>query len=119
MTEAQPYQLHWRPEESWSSPTKRPILVATKGDLGADVIKIEPPGGEATRSVGPFLNDIPPSEREPVLLVLQHVETRHHLNLETQTDTSSSAALGLRNGRHSRNLPLGLFAFPGDRLRKP
>ena len=28
-------------------------------DLGADVVKIEPPGGEATRSVGPFLDDIP------------------------------------------------------------
>ena len=32
-------------------------------DLGADVIKIEPPGGEATRSVGPFLDDIPHRER--------------------------------------------------------
>jgi crotonobetainyl-CoA:carnitine CoA-transferase CaiB-like acyl-CoA transferase len=33
------------------------------GDLGADVIKIEPPGGEATRSVGPFLDDRPGRER--------------------------------------------------------
>src|SRR5215831_20217711 len=33
------------------------------GDLGADVIKIEPPGGEATRCVGPFLDDIPHPER--------------------------------------------------------
>jgi crotonobetainyl-CoA:carnitine CoA-transferase CaiB-like acyl-CoA transferase len=31
--------------------------------LGADVIKIEPPGGEVTRSYGPFLNDIEGSER--------------------------------------------------------
>ena len=29
------------------------------GDLGADVVKIEPPGGEANRDVGPFLNDVP------------------------------------------------------------
>ena len=29
------------------------------GDLGADVVKIEPPGGEASRRVGPFLDDIP------------------------------------------------------------
>ena len=29
------------------------------GDLGAEVIKIEPPGGERCREVGPFLNDIP------------------------------------------------------------
>ena len=32
-------------------------------DLGADVIKIEPPGGEQTRSVGPFLDDIPHRDR--------------------------------------------------------
>jgi crotonobetainyl-CoA:carnitine CoA-transferase CaiB-like acyl-CoA transferase len=33
------------------------------GDLGADVIKIEPPGGEPGRRVGPFLDDIPHPER--------------------------------------------------------
>ena len=32
-------------------------------DLGADVVKIEPPGGEATRSSGPFLDDIPHPDR--------------------------------------------------------
>src|SRR5262249_22616970 len=32
-------------------------------DLGADVIKIEPPGGQHTRLVGPFLDDIPYRER--------------------------------------------------------
>jgi benzylsuccinate CoA-transferase BbsE subunit len=33
------------------------------GDLGADVIKVEPPGGERCRHVGPFLDDIPHPER--------------------------------------------------------
>jgi crotonobetainyl-CoA:carnitine CoA-transferase CaiB-like acyl-CoA transferase len=33
------------------------------GDLGADVVKIEPPGGEANRHIGPFLDDIPHPER--------------------------------------------------------
>jgi crotonobetainyl-CoA:carnitine CoA-transferase CaiB-like acyl-CoA transferase len=33
------------------------------GDLGADVVKIEPPGGEPCRRVGPFLDDIPLPER--------------------------------------------------------
>ena len=29
------------------------------GEMGARVIKIEPPGGDAARSIGPFRNDIP------------------------------------------------------------
>ena len=33
------------------------------GDLGADVVKIEPPGGERCRRLGPFLDDIPHPER--------------------------------------------------------
>ena len=32
-------------------------------DLGADVVKVEPPGGETTRSVGPFLDDVPHPDR--------------------------------------------------------
>ncbi|HET7881796.1 MAG TPA: CoA transferase [Acetobacteraceae bacterium] len=33
------------------------------GDLGADVVKIEPPGGERCRHVGPFLDDVPDPQR--------------------------------------------------------
>jgi crotonobetainyl-CoA:carnitine CoA-transferase CaiB-like acyl-CoA transferase len=33
------------------------------GDLGADVVKIEPPGGELCRRIGPFVDDIPHPER--------------------------------------------------------
>ena len=53
------------------------------GDLGADVIKIEPPGGENTRRVGPFLDDIPHWERS---LSFWHYNTSKRgitLNLES------------------------------------
>jgi benzylsuccinate CoA-transferase BbsE subunit len=51
-------------------------------DLGADVIKIEPPGGQQTRRVGPFLHDQPHPERS---LAFWHYNTSKRgitLNLE-------------------------------------
>ncbi len=32
-------------------------------DMGADVIKIEPPGGDSARRIGPFLDDLPHPDR--------------------------------------------------------
>ena len=53
------------------------------GDLGADVIKIEPPGGEATRRVGPFLDDIPHPERSLSFGYYNTSKRGITLNLET------------------------------------
>jgi crotonobetainyl-CoA:carnitine CoA-transferase CaiB-like acyl-CoA transferase len=53
-------------------------------DMGGDVIKIEPPGGEATRTVGPFYQDVPNRERS---LSFWHYNTSKRgvtLNLETE-----------------------------------
>src|SRR5215831_4313816 len=40
------------------------------GDLGADVIKIEPPGGDPARARGPFLGGIEHPERSLPFLAL-------------------------------------------------
>lgn len=53
------------------------------GDLGADVLKIEPPGGEATRRVGPFLDDIPHPERSLSFWYYNTSKRGITLNLET------------------------------------
>lgn len=53
------------------------------GDLGADVIKIEPPGGEAVRHVGPFLDDIPHPERSLSFWAHNTSKRGITLNLET------------------------------------
>ena len=53
-------------------------------DLGGDVIKIEPPGGEAARTIGPFYQDIPNRERS---LSFWHYNTSKRgitLSLETE-----------------------------------
>ena len=53
-------------------------------DLGADVIKIEPTGGESSRKLGPFLGDVPHRERS---LSFWHYNTSKRgitLNLETE-----------------------------------
>ena len=57
--------------ESMLSPYRALDLTDQKGflcgralaDLGADVIKIEPPAGDPSRNIGPFYHDIPDSER--------------------------------------------------------
>ena len=53
-------------------------------DLGADVVKIEPPGGGTARQVGPFLDDLPHKERS---IYFWHYNTSKRgitLNLETE-----------------------------------
>jgi benzylsuccinate CoA-transferase BbsE subunit len=57
-------------------------------DLGADLIKIEPPGGESTRQVGPFLDDLPHRDRS---LSFWHYNTSKRgvtLNLQAEEGRS-------------------------------
>jgi crotonobetainyl-CoA:carnitine CoA-transferase CaiB-like acyl-CoA transferase len=53
------------------------------GDLGADVIKIEPPGGDPSRNIGPFYKDIPHPEKSLCWFAFSANKRGITLNLET------------------------------------
>ncbi|MDO8671001.1 MAG: CoA transferase [Dehalococcoidia bacterium] len=52
-------------------------------ELGADVIKVEPPGGDRVRSVGPFYHDEPHSDKSLLWFALNRSKRGITLNLET------------------------------------
>ena len=53
------------------------------GNYGADVIKVEPPHGDAARRAGPYPQDIPDSEKSGLFLSLNTNKRGVTLNLET------------------------------------
>src|ERR1035437_9027894 len=53
------------------------------GDLGADVIKIERPGGDSARKLGPFYHDDPDPEKSLFWFALNTSKRGITLNLET------------------------------------
>lgn len=53
-------------------------------DLGADVIKVEPPGGDPARKIGPFYKDIPDPEGSLFWLAYNTSKRGITLNLNTQ-----------------------------------
>jgi crotonobetainyl-CoA:carnitine CoA-transferase CaiB-like acyl-CoA transferase len=55
-------------------------------DYGADVIKIEPPGGDPSRTLGPFPTDTPNPERSPAFLYLNTNKRSIVLDLEQPAD---------------------------------
>ncbi len=52
------------------------------GDFGADVIKIEPPGGDPGRAIGPFYHDIPDPEKSLYWLAYNCNKRGITLNIE-------------------------------------
>jgi crotonobetainyl-CoA:carnitine CoA-transferase CaiB-like acyl-CoA transferase len=54
-------------------------------DLGADVLKVEPPIGDPARRRGPFPDDVPHAERSGLFLYLNTSKRAITLNLETET----------------------------------
>ncbi len=55
--------------------------------LGADVIKIEPPGGDASRQTGPFPNDTPDPEASGLFLYLNTGKRSVTLDLEHESES--------------------------------
>lgn len=53
-------------------------------DLGVDVIKVEPPGGEPSRRIGPFWHDIPDPEKSLYWFAYNSNKRGISLNLETR-----------------------------------
>jgi len=53
------------------------------GDFGVDVIKIEPPGGDPSRRIGPFYHDIPDPEKSLYWFAYNANKRGITLNIET------------------------------------
>lgn len=62
-----------------------PYAAKLLGDLGAEVIKVEPSAGDSARRRGPFPGDIPHPERSGLFLYLNTNKLGVTLNLETPT----------------------------------
>jgi crotonobetainyl-CoA:carnitine CoA-transferase CaiB-like acyl-CoA transferase len=62
-----------------------PFCAKMFADLGAQVIKVEPPGGDAARKLGPFPDDVPNPEKSGIFLALNTNKLGITLNLETAT----------------------------------
>jgi crotonobetainyl-CoA:carnitine CoA-transferase CaiB-like acyl-CoA transferase len=60
-----------------------PYCTKLLGDLGAEVIKVEPPDGDYTRRLGPFPGDVPHHDKGGLFLHLNTNKKSVTLDLET------------------------------------
>ena len=67
-------------------------------DLGADVIKIEPPGGDPCRNMGPFCHDIPDPEKS--LYWLAYNANKRGITLNIESDDGKEIFKKLVEGAH-------------------
>jgi crotonobetainyl-CoA:carnitine CoA-transferase CaiB-like acyl-CoA transferase len=66
-----------------------PLCARLLGDFGADVIKVEPSGGEIGRTMPPFFHDDPHPEKSLFFLLLNLNKRGITLNLETSEGANS------------------------------
>lgn len=62
-----------------------PYCARLLGDLGAEVIKVEPPGGDSARRYGPFPGDVPDHEASGLFLYLNYNKLGITLDYRTPT----------------------------------
>ena len=62
------------------------MCAKTFADLGADVLKVEPPGGDPARRLGPFQNDRPDPEASGIFLYLNANKRGLTLDLHRSAD---------------------------------
>lgn len=67
-------------------------------DLGADVIKIEPPGGDPCRNIGPFYHDVPDPERS--LHWFAYNANKRGITLDIESDDGGELFKSLAKGAH-------------------
>jgi benzylsuccinate CoA-transferase BbsE subunit len=83
------------------------------GDLGADVVKIEPPGGEPCRHIGPFLDDIPDPERSLSFWYYNTSKRSITLNLQTADGRQLFGRLAAASDVILETFPPGFLASLG------
>src|SRR5262249_9937402 len=70
-----------------------PFAAKLLADLGANVLKVEPPGGDAARSSGPFPGDRPDAERSTLFLYLN--TNKRGVTLDRSRPTGGRILAGL------------------------
>ncbi len=76
-------------------------------DLGADVIKVEPPGGCPTRRIAPFLDDQPGADSSLYFLAYQASKRSVTLNLESADGRNLLAELAKKSDFLVESFPVG------------
>ena len=79
------------------------------GDLGADVIKVERPGGDHARNIGPFYHDVPHPEKS--LFWYAYNNNKRGITLNTETHDGQDIFDGHELVAHSVSLQLRNVGF--------